>query len=114
MSRPGSVILRIGRDVWPDDLPEKFQNLARLRVTSLDCLLREDQLVVYPELKRPFCAGNEGERLDDVLIIGKNFSRHTDGSFCVVSRNAVFKGDAVLVGHRVPPHDGPIFDKGQV
>ena len=58
-----------------------------------------DEFIVDFELKSPFCAGNKGETVNNMLIMTKNVIRHTDGAFAIVSRHAVFKGDRMFFNH---------------
>ncbi len=99
---PGAklTVAWISGHFWPDDLLEKAQDLARLGVATLHCILGEDQVAVDAELKRPLGPGDEGEALNDMLVVAENFIRHTDGTRGVVSGYAVFKrnGEGLVHG----------------
>ena len=55
-----------------------------------------DEFIVDFELKSPFCAGNKGETVNNMLIMTKDIIRHTDGTFAVVSRYTIFKGNGIF------------------
>lgn len=65
----------------------------------LQGLFGVDEFAVDFELKRPFCAGNKGETFNYMLIMAEDVIRHTDGAFAVISRNAIFEGDCIIIVH---------------
>ena len=68
---------------------EQAKDLARLRV-STNFLLGVQEFPVNSELECPFGAHEERIVFNDMLIIGQNVVRHTDGALGIVSRHTIF------------------------
>lgn len=86
------IWLYIGADVFF----EEFQDFARVGV-SFERFFGIKYFAVHFELKRATGTGDKGKLFDNMLVIGEDFVRHTDGTGAVVSRDAVFEGDVVFV-----------------
>lgn len=76
---------------------------------AAEFLLRKKNLAVDDQFERAACTGYERERLDDMLVVTQNIGRRTDGPFCVVSGNAVFERDDVVLLHSSVSRLGNVF-----
>ncbi len=82
----------VGADVFF----EEFQDFARVGV-PFEHFFGIKYFIIHFELKRATGTGDKGKLFDNVLVIGEDFVRHTDGTGAIVSRDAVFEGDGVFV-----------------
>jgi hypothetical protein len=48
-----------------------------------------EQVPIHLEIEDAFRSHDEGKRFDNMLVVGKNIIRRTDGPLCIVSRYAV-------------------------
>ena len=55
------------------------------------------QFPIYLKFKSTTSAGDKSEFMYDMLVIGYDLVRHTDGTGTVVSRHAIFKGDIIFI-----------------
>lgn len=74
--------------IWPNQCLEPGQNFTRLGVAAFR-FLRVQLFAIDHHFKSAFAASDEGQFLYNVLIMGQNVIRRTDGSFAVVSRNTI-------------------------
>ncbi len=82
-------------------MPKEAQQFVRLGVAA-EGFLREEHLAVHCEYKDTFAAGDEREALNHVLIVAHDVVHHTGGARPVVSGDAIFEGDDVLVHDYLP------------
>lgn len=87
--------LGVGIYVGSDLFFEPVEDFAGFGVAAQG-FLGEEGFAVDFEFKGALGAGDEGETVDDMLIIGQDIGRRPDGAFTVVSRYAVFEGDFVF------------------
>jgi hypothetical protein len=84
--------------VGTDKFLKQGQDFAGFCMTA-DCFLGEEHLTIHFDIKNPFCAHNQGEVVDNVLVILEQIGRRPDGPFAVVSRYAVGQRNIVLLVH---------------
>lgn len=64
---------------------------------TAELLLGKKEFVVDLQLESALGAGNEGKRVDDVLIVTENVVCHTGSALLVVSRHAIFQSNPIFV-----------------
>jgi hypothetical protein len=62
-------------------------------------LLRVKQVTIDAHIKDAFFTHNQFEAIEQMLVIGQDIIRRTDGSFTVVSRYTVFNRNGKLFLH---------------
>ena len=77
-------------------MAEEGQQFARLGVAA-EGLLGEQDFTVHGEDVGPLAACDERETLDQVLVVAHDVVHRTGGTRPIVSGDAVFKADDVLV-----------------
>jgi hypothetical protein len=87
--------LRVSGHVRTDNLAEQGKNFSGLRMAA-EFAFREYEAIIDHDFKDALTPGDKCKGLDDVLVVPKDFLRHTGGARQVVSGHAVFDGDGVL------------------
>jgi hypothetical protein len=63
-------------------------------------MFRKQQITINLQVKDAFCTCDEGEGFNYVLVVREDIIRRTDGSFGIVSRNAIFKCYDIFLFHK--------------
>jgi hypothetical protein len=92
---PQLLRLGVGHDIWANVLFEQSQDLTWLRMAT-QFFLGVKKFAINFELEGSLSAHDEPVIFNDMLIVGYNVVRHTDGSCGIVSRHAVFERDVIF------------------
>lgn len=90
----GDSVLDVSGNIDAELLGEQLEHLSGFGVAA-NFLLGKDQLIVHGDVKDPFASTSNGQRFDDMLIIGQQVLCRAHGAVRIVSSDAVIDHDFV-------------------